>query len=71
MNIKPLAFRMRPRSIDEIIGQEHLVGEGKIIARMVKAKQIIFNDSVWSGLELVRHRLLVRLPEARSLRSGR
>lgn len=40
MNIKPLAFRMRPRSIDEIIGQEHLVGEGKIIARMVKAKQL-------------------------------
>lgn len=40
MNIKPLAFRMRPRTIDEVIGQEHLVGEGKIIQRMVKAKQL-------------------------------
>lgn len=40
MSIKPLAFRMRPRSIEEIIGQEHLVGEGKIIYRMVKAKQL-------------------------------
>lgn len=40
MNIKPLAFRMRPRTIDEIVGQEHLVGEGKIIYRMVKAKQL-------------------------------
>ncbi|MEK4200818.1 replication-associated recombination protein A [Cytobacillus sp. FSL K6-0265] len=40
MNIKPLAFRMRPRTINEIIGQEHLVGEGKIIHRMVKAKQL-------------------------------
>lgn len=40
MNIKPLAFRMRPRTIDEIIGQTHLVGEGKIIYRMVKAKQL-------------------------------
>ncbi|RFU65814.1 replication-associated recombination protein A [Peribacillus glennii] len=40
MSIKPLAFRMRPRTIDEIIGQEHLVGEGKIIYRMVKAKQL-------------------------------
>ncbi|CAH0346553.1 putative AAA domain-containing protein [Bacillus sp. CECT 9360] len=40
MTIKPLAFRMRPRSIEEIIGQEHLVGEGKIIYRMVKAKQL-------------------------------
>ncbi|WP_174234336.1 replication-associated recombination protein A [Bacillus sp. V59.32b] len=38
--MKPLAFRMRPRSIEEIIGQEHLVGEGKIIYRMVKAKQL-------------------------------
>ena len=40
MNIKPLAFRMRPRTIDEVIGQQHLVGEGKIIQRMVKAKQL-------------------------------
>lgn len=40
MSIKPLAFRMRPKSIDEIIGQEHLVGKGKIIDRMVKAKQL-------------------------------
>ncbi len=40
MSIKPLAFKMRPRTIDEIIGQEHLVGEGKIIDRMVKAKQL-------------------------------
>lgn len=31
---------MRPTSIDEIIGQQHLVGEGKIIRRMVKAKQL-------------------------------
>ncbi|MCU9613977.1 replication-associated recombination protein A [Caldibacillus lycopersici] len=40
MSIKPLAFRMRPRKIEEIIGQEHLVGEGKIIQRMVKAKML-------------------------------
>ncbi|OFI48890.1 recombinase RarA [Floricoccus tropicus] len=31
-----LARRMRPRNIDEIIGQEHLVGDGKIIRRMVE-----------------------------------
>lgn len=35
---KPLAYRMRPKKIEEIIGQEHLVGEGKIIWRMVEAK---------------------------------
>ena len=36
--MKPLAFRMRPKDIDEIVGKRHLVGEGKIIRRMVQAK---------------------------------
>ncbi len=40
MSIKPLAYRMRPRTIEEVIGQEHLVAEGKMIQRMVKAKQL-------------------------------
>ncbi|MDR0298702.1 MAG: replication-associated recombination protein A, partial [Streptococcaceae bacterium] len=33
-----LARRMRPRNIDEVIGQQHLVSPGKIIRRMVEAK---------------------------------
>ncbi|MHC8519386.1 replication-associated recombination protein A [Weissella confusa] len=37
---QPLAFRMRPRTIEEIVGQQHLVGEGKIINRMVIAKML-------------------------------
>lgn len=37
---QPLAYRMRPKNIDEIIGQEHLVGQGKIIDRMVKANML-------------------------------
>lgn len=37
---KPLAYRMRPTNIDEIVGQQHLVGEGKIIRRMVEAKML-------------------------------
>ena len=37
--MKPnLARRLRPRSIDDIIGQRHLVGEGMIIRRMVETK---------------------------------
>jgi len=31
---------MRPKSIDDIVGQKHLVGEGKIIWRMVEAKRL-------------------------------
>lgn len=38
MNKKPLAYRMRPKKIEDIIGQEHLVSEGKILKRMVYAK---------------------------------
>ncbi len=33
----PLAARMRPRSFDEYVGQEHLVGEGRILRRLVEA----------------------------------
>ncbi|KGR72457.1 replication-associated recombination protein A [Streptococcus phocae subsp. salmonis] len=35
-----LALRMRPKTISEVIGQKHLVGEGKIIRRMVEAKRL-------------------------------
>ncbi|MCD7032991.1 replication-associated recombination protein A [Metabacillus sp. GX 13764] len=38
--MKPLAFRMRPKQLEEIIGQKHLVGEGMIINRMVKARHL-------------------------------
>lgn len=38
--MKPLAYRMRPRTIDEVAGQEHLTGEGKIIRRMTEAKKL-------------------------------
>ncbi|GGB28598.1 recombinase RarA [Lentibacillus populi] len=40
MKQKPLAYRMRPTHIQDIIGQEHLVGEGKILRRMVDAEQL-------------------------------
>ncbi len=40
MALQPLAYRMRPRNLEEVVGQEHLVGEGKIINRMVQAKML-------------------------------
>lgn len=36
----PLADRMRPTRIEEFIGQEHLIGEGKILNRLIKADRI-------------------------------
>ena len=40
MNNEPLAIKLRPTKIDEIIGQQHLVGENKIIRNMVKNKRL-------------------------------
>ncbi|WP_227934844.1 replication-associated recombination protein A [Alkalihalobacillus deserti] len=40
MKKTPLAFRMRPKKIENIIGQQHLIGEGKLLKRMVDAEQL-------------------------------
>ncbi len=36
----PLASRMRPRTLDEFVGQDHIIGEGKLLRRAVKADQL-------------------------------
>lgn len=37
---KPLAFRMAPETLKDVLGQKHLIGEGKILSNMVKNKKI-------------------------------
>lgn len=37
---EPLAYRMSPRSLDEFVGQEHIIGHGKLLNRMIKADKI-------------------------------
>ncbi len=37
---QPLAERMRPRNLDEYIGQKHLVGEGAVLRKMIDAGRI-------------------------------
>lgn len=37
---QPLAERMRPRSLDEYIGQKHLVGEGAVLRRMIDSGRV-------------------------------
>lgn len=37
---QPLAERMRPKTLDEYIGQKHLVGEGAVLRRMIDAGRI-------------------------------
>jgi putative ATPase len=37
---EPLASRMRPRNLDEYIGQEHIVGKGRLLRRAIAADQL-------------------------------
>ena len=39
MNI-PLAERMRPTRLDDVVGQTHLIGEGKILTNILKTGKI-------------------------------
>ena len=37
---KPLADRMRPKTLDDFVGQEHILGEGKILKLLIEKKDI-------------------------------
>jgi putative ATPase len=37
---QPLAARMRPRQLNEFIGQQHILGEGKLLRRMIEARRL-------------------------------
>lgn len=39
-NLAPLAERMRPRSFEEFEGQEHIVGKGKLLRKLIEADQL-------------------------------
>lgn len=37
---KPLAERMRPKSMDDFVGQKHILGYGKLLRRLIEAKRV-------------------------------
>src|SRR5438105_10599816 len=43
----PLADRMRPRSLDEFAGQEHLVGEGRVLRRLIESRATLPSLILW------------------------
>lgn len=50
--VEPLAVRMRPRSLDEFVGQQHILGPGKLLRRMLQADaitSIIFHGPPGTG----------------------
>ncbi len=44
----PLAARMRPRSLDEFVGQEHIIGPGKLLRRAIEADRL-FSSLIFFG----------------------
>jgi putative ATPase len=45
----PLAERMRPRSLSEFVGQGHLVGEGRILRRLIEGAGALPSLILWGG----------------------
>ena len=36
----PLASRLRPKTLDEVVGQQHIIGKGKLLYRAIKADKL-------------------------------
>jgi putative ATPase len=43
----PLAARMRPRTLDEFVGQEHIVGQGKLLRRAIESDKLFSSIILW------------------------
>ena len=43
----PLAARMRPRTLDEYVGQEHIVGPGKLLRRAIESDRLFSSIILW------------------------
>ena len=44
----PLAARLRPRTLDEFVGQEHIIGEGRLLRRAIIADRL-FSSIIFTG----------------------
>ncbi|HZW03741.1 MAG TPA: AAA family ATPase [Anaerolineaceae bacterium] len=47
-NEAPLAARLRPQNFDEFVGQEHIIGEGKLLRRAIQADRL-FSSILFTG----------------------
>ena len=47
-NEAPLAARMRPRTLEEFVGQEQIIGEGRLLRRAIAADRL-FSSIIFTG----------------------
>src|ERR671939_138406 len=45
----PLAERMRPRTLEEFVGQSHLVGEGRVLRRVIEGGGLLPSLILWGA----------------------
>ena len=47
INEAPLAARMRPRNLEEFVGQSHIIGKGKLLRRAIEADKLFSSIILW------------------------
>jgi len=74
---QPLATRMRPRTLEEFVGQQHFLGEGKLLHRLIKADRLtalIFYGPPGTGkttlAHLLAHETRARFRQLNAVTSG-
>ena len=45
----PLASRLRPTTLEEVVGQQHIIGKDKLLYRAIKADKNQFNYFLWTA----------------------
>lgn len=75
--VQPLAARMRPRSLDQFVGQRHFLAEGKLLYRLIKADRlgsVIFYGPPGTGkttlAELLAHETQCEFRQQSAINSG-
>ena len=53
---QPLAARVRPRTLEEFVGQTHLLGEGKVLRRLIESDNLSSMNLLWGRPAWARRR---------------